>query len=231
MIEANVPSTNHVDSSQLSTGPQPVPPDSPLPAAPVQRAGESTSNSPPLFPRSPGETPRAFSAFMTFFQLGHARSLQAVADKLGEGLPTVRNWSSKYDWSDRIQAYNTGLLQQQARDHADIERRHAADWAARLAQFREQEWGASQKLLAAAQCFLETFSDEHLQKMSLAEVSRALKIASTVGRLSLAGVELPASANPAVSPLQQQIFDALARAYGPAPAASQTLEKKESQIP
>ena len=40
----------------------------------------STPDSTPFFPRAPGETPRAFSAFMTFFQLGHARSCQAVAD-------------------------------------------------------------------------------------------------------------------------------------------------------
>ena len=57
-------------------------------------APPSTPDAQPFFPRAPGETPRAFGAFMTFFQLGHARSCQAVADKLGEGLPTVKNWAS-----------------------------------------------------------------------------------------------------------------------------------------
>ena len=46
----------------------------------------------PAFPRVSGETPRAFSAFMAWFQLGHARSLAAVADKLGESPGTVKNW-------------------------------------------------------------------------------------------------------------------------------------------
>ena len=46
----------------------------------------------PAFPRVSGETPRAVSAFMAWFQLGHARSLAAVADKLGESPGTVKNW-------------------------------------------------------------------------------------------------------------------------------------------
>src|ERR1041385_1152576 len=83
-------------------------------SAPPPPKGCTQHAAPAIFMRLPGETPRAFSAFMTWFQLGHARSHQAVADKLGEGLPTVKNWASKYDWSDRLHAFNEGLLQQQA---------------------------------------------------------------------------------------------------------------------
>jgi hypothetical protein len=66
------------------------------------------------FPRFPGETPRAYGAFITFFDLCHGRSLTAVAEKSGEGLATVKNWSSKYSWSKRIQDFNSGVLQHQA---------------------------------------------------------------------------------------------------------------------
>jgi hypothetical protein len=168
------------------------------------------------FPRCQGETPRAFSAFTTFFQLGHARSHQAVADKLGESLPTVKNWASKYGWSDRLVAFNSGLLQQQARDQAALQRQHAVEWAGRLHRFREQEWDAAQKLIAAAQCFLESFGEEELHKMTLAQVSRALKISSAVGRQALAGVPAPESSEPEVSPVQQQLLDAVKRLYGQA---------------
>jgi hypothetical protein len=39
-----------------------------------------------FFPLFPGKTPRAFAAFMAFFQLGPNRALQAVADQPDENL-------------------------------------------------------------------------------------------------------------------------------------------------
>ncbi|HSU53001.1 MAG TPA: hypothetical protein VLT36_02950 [Candidatus Dormibacteraeota bacterium] len=176
------------------------------------------------FQRFPGETPRAFSAFITWFQFGHARSHQAVADKLGEGLPTVKNWASKYDWSQRLLHFNSGLLQQQAADSAERQRKQAADWAARLNRFREQEWDAAQKLLSAAQCFLETFGDAHVQNMNLSQVSRAISISSDIARSAVTGLELPPSSEPALAPVQQQMLEALQRLSGQ-PAASQTHGK------
>ncbi len=170
----------------------------------------------PPFAPAPGETPRAFNAFITWFQLGQSRSHQAVADKLNEGLATVKNWASKYDWSGRLNAFNSGLLQQ----HAQLQQDLAADWAERLRQFREQEWDAAQKLLAAARCFLESFDDTALEKMTLAQVSRALTISSKIARSALAGAALPADASaPSVSPLQQQLLDAATRLYSQPPAA------------
>jgi hypothetical protein len=167
----------------------------------------------PAFTPAPGETPRAFNAFLAWFQLGQSRSHQAVADKLNEGLGTVRNWASKYDWSDRLNAFNSGLLHQHAASCARLQQDLAADWAERLRQFREQEWDAAQKLLAAARCFLESFDDTALEKMTLAQVSRALTISSRIARAALAGAELPASSAPSSSPIQQQLLDAASRLY------------------
>ena len=99
-------------------------------------------------------------------------------------------------------------------DQAVLQRQQAADWAARLARFREQEWEAAQKLIAAAQCFLETFDEEALHKMTLAQVSRALKASSALARSALAGAELPDPSVPSLSPAQQQLLDALKRLYG-----------------
>ena len=192
-------------------------------AAPLDSAipiPQSPIPTPQSFPRRPGETPRAFSAFTTYFQLGHARSLHAVADKLGENLGTVKNWSSKYDWSERLQAYHSGLLLEQAQEQALLQRQQIADWNRRLDQFREQEWEASQKLIAAAHCFLETFGEEDLRRMTLTQVARALKVSSTMARSALTGAELPAAAVPELSPLQQQLLAGVSRVYGVTPPAS-----------
>jgi len=167
----------------------------------------------PLFPRATGETPRACSAFITFFQLGHARSLQAVAEQLGEGLPTIKNWSSRFGWYDRVQAFNSGLLQQHVHDHAALSRLQTAAWTERLEHLREQEWDAAQKLLNATQCFLETLGGEDLRRMTLAQVARALKTSSAIARLALAGAELPQSNAPASSPAQDHLLAGIRQVY------------------
>ncbi len=175
---------------------------------------------PDFFPRRLAETPRAFAAFLVYFQLGHARSLQAVADKLGENPGTVKNWSSKFDWAERLQNYHSGLLQAQARDQAALQMKQAADWNRRLEQFREQEWAVAQQLLAAARCFLETFGEDDLRRMSLSQVSRAMKIASGIARAALAGADLPVAAGSELSPLQQQLLAGVTRVFGQPPDAS-----------
>ena len=183
----------------------------------------------PNLPRCPGETPRAFSAFMTYFQLGRGRSSVAVADKLGETHGTVRNWSSKFRWAERIHAYQAGLLQAQARQHAAGQLQQAADWNRRLLDLREQEWAAAQKLNVVAQCFLETCGDDDLRRMTLAQASRALQISSSVARSAIAGAELPAAPETGLSPLQEQLLAGLTRIYGPA-ATSATLNSQPSAL-
>ncbi len=151
---------------------------------------------------------------MAYFGLGHARSLQAVCDQLEEGLSTVKIWSARHRWQQRIQTCNSGLLEQHARSQAALEKKRAADWAERLGALREQEWDAAQKLLSAAQCFLESFGDDALSKMTLAQVSRAVSISSRIGRSALVGVELPPSPEQALAPIQIEFMQALERAYG-----------------
>jgi len=183
----------------------------------VLAVGPSAS---PAFPRGPGETPRAFSAFMTWFQLGHHRSLAAVADKLGESLGTVKNWSSKYDWAGRFQTCHSGCLQEQARNQSALHLQQVADWNRRLDDFREQEWEAAQKLIAVAQCFLETCGEDDVRRMTLAQVSRALKISSGMARSAIMGAERPASSETGLAPLQQQLLAGLTRIYGPSTPAA-----------
>ncbi len=199
-------------------------PPEPLPGSPPPdpcgpRPTSTRSSQTAAFPRAPGETPRAYSAFMLFFQLGHGRSLPAVADQLGENPATVKNWSSRYHWADRILTFSSGLLQQHAEAEAAWRRQQAADWARRTGEQREREWAASQKLLDAAHCFLESFGDREVEKMTLAQVSRALQISSRMARLALSGN--PGPEEPSLAPLQLELAAALKKAYSqPAPQTS-----------
>ena len=208
-----------LDGAQTGGNGSPVAASDAAPSSPISPPSDgtpqlSTINPQPTFPRVPGETPRAFSAFMAWFQLGHARSLATVADKLGESPGTVKNWSSKHGWAERLQTYQSGLLQEQARQHAAFHLQQAADWNRRLADLRELEWVAAQKLNAVAQCFLETCGEDEVRRMTLAQASRALQVSSAVARSAITGAELPASSETGLSPVQQQLLAGLTRIYG-----------------
>jgi hypothetical protein len=176
----------------------------------------STPGTLPSFPRYPGETPRAFSAFTTFFSLGHTRSLQAVADQLGEKLGTVKKWSSRFRWGDRIQSFNAGLLQQQVAAEIALREEQVADWARRTCSHREREWQAAEKLLGAAECYLDSFGDREVEKMTLTQVSRAFQISSSIARQALSGAAVPEG--PALAPLQLELIAALEKAYANPPS-------------
>ena len=151
--------------------------------------------------------------------MGQARSIPAVAEVLGENPATVKNWSSKYRWSDRLLAHQSGLLQTQVAAQAALAQSSAADWARRGREFREHEWAAGQKLLGAVLCFLENFGDREVEKMTLAQVSRALQISARVSRQALSGELLSDESAP--SALESALAAALQKAYGQpaAPAA------------
>lgn len=167
---------------------------------------------PPAFPRYPGETPRAFAAFLAYFQLGQTRSLPAVADCLGENPATVKNWSSKYQWSHRLHSFYSGLLHAHAQTEAARQLQPAGDWARRTRECREQEWAAGQKLLTAALCFLENFGDRDVEKMNLGQVSRALQVSTCISRQALRGDHTPE--DPAPTAHQAELAAALNKAYG-----------------
>jgi hypothetical protein len=204
----------YTNSSAAAAGDAPDP-------APVSNSGHPEAGSqpsplaPPFFETFPGETPRAFSAFMAFFNLGHSRSLPEVADQLGEKPDTIKKWSSRFRWHYRIQCFNSGMLQQQAETEAALHAQSAADWARRTKNHREKEWETSQKLIGVALCFLGNFGDRDLEKMTLAQVSRTFDIASRIARQALHGAGVPEG--PLVAPLQAELMAALKKAYSDVP--------------
>jgi hypothetical protein len=152
---------------------------------------------------------------MAYFQFGQARSLQAVADHLDESLGCLKRWSAKYHWNDRIQSFNSGLLEQQLKDQADARRQQAADWACRSNAYREQKWDTAQHLLHAVQCFLQNFGDREVEKMSLGQVARALQISS---RLAAEALSAPGPKEPDL-----EFLEALRRVYPETSPAPESL--------
>ncbi len=183
---------------------------------PPPAAAAGSSAAPVTFPRASGETPRAYAAFTAYFALGHDRNIAAVAEQLGENPGTVKTWSARFRWSARMNDFHAGLLRQQVEAQLALHREHAEEWARRTRECREQEWETAQRLRAAAQCFLETIGDAQLEKMTLAQASRALQIAARLARQALSDAALPETA--VHVPIQLEMEAALQKAYGaPAP--------------
>jgi hypothetical protein len=66
---------------------------------------------PPLFQPAEGETAAALEAFHCYFDMGkQGRSVRKVAEQLGYHETTVKEWSSRFGWGDRILKYQTRLL-------------------------------------------------------------------------------------------------------------------------
>ncbi len=70
------------------------------------------------------------AAFELYYSLGYDRSLQAVADKMGKNKRTIQNWSSKYNWENKVAQRSLEIAKQ-----AGSERLHRETLAIR-AQYR-----------------------------------------------------------------------------------------------
>lgn len=100
----------------------------------------------------PEETLRANAALNDYAALGAGRSLEKLVQSwAGSGptrhLATVKEWSSKYSWQERIARYHELLI---ARQREETERR----WVARREEERERAWGFANKLIERAEQML-----------------------------------------------------------------------------
>lgn len=58
------------------------------------------------------ETPTQRKAFEYYYSLGDKRNLKKVADKFGYSYNTIRQWSSKLNWKERVYQYEKKQLQE-----------------------------------------------------------------------------------------------------------------------
>ena len=92
-----------------------------------------------------------------------------------------------------------------------MRQQEATDWARRTREYREHEWQTAEKLRSAVQCFLESFGDHDVERMTLSQVSRAFQISSSIARRALSGSAI--SDEPTLAPLQLELAAALKKAY------------------
>ncbi|HTG45411.1 MAG TPA: hypothetical protein VK633_12855 [Verrucomicrobiae bacterium] len=88
----------------------------------------SEQNQPqPVRPFAPleGETPRAFEAFLCYFETPN-RTLAKVVKEVGASEHTVGEWSAKFKWRQRISEYLSGLSSLKHAAKTEAEQQQAA---------------------------------------------------------------------------------------------------------
>ena len=70
-----------------------------------------------LWEQQPGESAKAFEAFAAYRDMGAERSLRKLTQQLHKNLTTIRDWSVKWNWQERVRAYDREL-DRQAREQA-----------------------------------------------------------------------------------------------------------------
>jgi hypothetical protein len=124
-----------------------------------------------LYLRLPGESRQAYASFVAYRDLGEARSLVKVGQKLGKSTSLLERWSARWRWVERAEAFDAFLDRQRCERAAQAVRemaeRHAAE--ACLAQQRLVER-------------LNRVTDADLDKMTWHQVGSLLKIATQIER-------------------------------------------------
>ncbi len=136
-----------------------------------------------MFEQQLRESDKAFAAFKEYLDMGAERSAQAVAKKLAKSRQLVGRWSSRYRWSERVQAHAAHMATVERVAAEEAVRAKAAVWADRQDEHKEEEWTLRGQLIAASRKVLEKFIDGS-RGATLGDVARALELASKLGRLS-----------------------------------------------
>ena len=152
------------------------------------------------FEQQPRESAKAFAAFRAYLDMGPQRSLRELARKLDKSVTLLGNWSAKYDWPARVQAYagHLALVERKAAEQAAAV--YGADREKRREVEREDEWAMRTELRQAARKVLEKFRDGE-RGATLGDVARALDIAVKLGRLS-SGMKVEDDAEDSGAPMQ-----------------------------
>ena len=129
-----------------------------------------TALPPEPWERQKGETSRAYEAFCVYRDLGADRSINKTSRKLSKNRTTIAEWSAKYDWVKRCEAWDAEqdriARQAQITEIKKMRKRHAEL--------------ATAMLVKAAKALQKIPEDE----VKASDVSRLVETASKLERIS-----------------------------------------------
>lgn len=120
--------------------------------------------------RQKGESEKAYEAFVAYRDMGEKRTLIAVAEKLGKSDTLIRRWKDRWEWKERVRAYDNDL-EKEARAKAIKDRK---DMTAR-------HIGIAMQLQKKA---LEALQGLSVEDMTPKDIKEYIKIATDLERLN-----------------------------------------------
>lgn len=136
------------------------------------------------FEQQPKESDKAFAAFALYLGLGPARSLGAVARKLGKCQRLMEKWSKRFDWPARVQAHGAHMALVEREAAEALARAKGVDWVKRQEEHRADEWAVRCELIETAREALRRWRAKPERCGSLEGIARLLELASKLGRLA-----------------------------------------------
>lgn len=120
--------------------------------------------------RQKGESEKAFEAFAIYRDMGEKRTLTAVAEKLQKSGSLIRRWKDRWEWVERVRAYDNGL-EKEARAKAVKDRKDMTDRHIKIAMQLQKK-------------ALEALNSLEVEAMSPKDIKEFIKMATDLERLN-----------------------------------------------
>lgn len=120
--------------------------------------------------RQEGESEKAFEAFAVYRDMGKKRTLTAVAEKLQKSGSLIRRWKDRWDWVERVRAYDNDL-EKEARAKAIKDRKDMSDRHIKIAMQLQKK-------------ALEALNGLEVEAMSPKDIKEFIKMATDLERLN-----------------------------------------------
>jgi len=137
-----------------------------------------------IYEQQPKESAKAFAAFSEYLGMGAERSLEAVRVKCGKSSRLVQRWSSRWNWGERVRAYEENLAAIEGQATEALTREKAEQRLKRQGEQLDEEWRNRDEALKLARAAMDRWFANEKRCGSLEGIARLLDLASKLGRLS-----------------------------------------------
>lgn len=120
--------------------------------------------------RQKGESEKAYEAFAAYRDMGEKRTFVAVAEKLGKSDTLIRRWKVRWNWQERVRAYDNEL-EREARAKVIKARKDMVDRHINIAMQLQKK-------------ALEALKELEVEDMTPKDIKEYIKMATDLERLN-----------------------------------------------
>ena len=136
-----------------------------------------------IYEQQPKERAKAFAAFSLYLGMGAERSLEGVRVKCGKSSRLIQRWSSRWKWSERVEAHVAHLASVEREASEVLVRGLAAERVKRQQALLEEEWAVHEECIRAGREALKRFYEKG-KGATLGDIARMFAEGSRLGRLA-----------------------------------------------